>query len=174
MELAHTQAQDYKNEGERLSIHLTARRRPQNRRFVHLADEFVQPQQRWNARFPRIAAENHGNGRVNLLCVDVNLAILSGSRGKHQPIGACESINVFVDPKVDCRSSTEFLDECNSEFYAFRQRVVDFYLQIPAGEESDVLKEFKNLIRSQDLEIKQLKIQLSAGGNVESSEKSKA
>ena len=60
------------------------------------------------------------------------------------------------------------MDECNSEFYSFRQRVVDHYLQIPAGEESDVLKEFKNLIRSQDLEIKQLKIQLSAGGNVES------
>ena len=46
--------------------------------------------------------------------------------------------------------------------------MVDYYLQIPAGEDSDVLKEFKNVIRSQDLEIKQLKIQISAGGNVES------
>lgn len=138
-------------------------------RFV---DEFVQSQQGRNARFSWIAAEDHGNGSVDLLCVDAHLPNLLGKRRKRrncrdlQPVGACESIDVFVEPKVDCRNSTEFLDECNSEFYSFRQRVVEHYLQIPSGEESDVLKEFKNLIRSQDLEIKQLKIQLSAGGNV--------
>lgn len=148
------------------------RRRPKSRRAVRFVDEFVQSQQGRNARFSWIAAENHGNGRVDFLCVDAHLPNLLGNHGNHrscrdlQPIGACESINVFVFPKVDCRNSTEFLDECNSEFYSFRQRVVEHYLQIPAGEESDVLKEFKNLIRSQDLEIKQLKIQLSAGGNV--------
>lgn len=136
-------------------------------RFV---DEFVQSQQGRNARFSWIAAENHGNGRADLLCIDAhlpNLLRIHRNCRDLQPIGACESIDVFDNPKIDCRNSTEFLDECNSEFYAFRQRVVEHYLQIPAGEESDVLKEFKNLIRSQDLEIKQLKIQLSAGGNVE-------
>ena len=161
------------------------RRRPKSRRAVRFVDEFVQSQQGRNARFSWIAAENHRNGRVDFLCVDAHLPNLLGNHRNHrnhrshrnhknhrscrdlQPIGACESIDVFVNPKVDCRNSTEFLDECNSEFYSFRQRVVEHYLQIPAGEESDVLKEFKNLIRSQDLEIKQLKIQLSAGGNVE-------
>ena len=75
---------------------------------------------------------------------------------------------MYTEHRIEHRNSTEFLDECNSEFYTFRQHVVDYYLQIPAGEDSDVLKEFKNVIRSQDLEIKQLKIQISAGGNVES------
>lgn len=36
-----------------------------------------------------------------------------------------------------CRSDPEFLDECNSVFFVFRQSVANFFLQLPTREDND-------------------------------------
>lgn len=36
-----------------------------------------------------------------------------------------------------CRSDPEFLDECNSVFFVFRQSVATFFLQLPTTDDDE-------------------------------------
>ena len=70
------------------------------------------------------------------------------------------------------------MDECNSLFAAFKESVTAYYLAMPpredeeasvseaCGSDCQLMKGLKEVLRSQDQELKQLRVQVSLGGSV--------